>query len=107
MVSKGNLGLSYLFGTSLGLFVRLFGYYLLAPTGLVVTAIGVVTAVILAGSLMLIGYWLRRKEFDDTDSNGSVVRLDLPRARSKPEPAHPVATYWNRLIDSLGVSPLW
>jgi two-component system OmpR family sensor kinase len=66
MVSKRELGVSYFLGLGLGLVVSLLGYLALVGRTSDVVSVGAVSAVVLAGSLPYVGYWLRASDFSDT-----------------------------------------
>jgi two-component system OmpR family sensor kinase len=66
MVSKRELGVSYFLGLGLGLIVSLLGYLTLVGQRSDVVSVGAVSAIVLAGSLPYVGYWLRESDFSDT-----------------------------------------
>jgi signal transduction histidine kinase len=65
MVSKRDLGVSYLLGLGLGLVVSLLGYVLLVDGSLDPGSVGVFTAIGLASSLPYLGHWLERSALSD------------------------------------------
>jgi len=66
MVSKRDLGVSYILGTGLGLIVSLVGYLALVDPAADVFSLGTVTALGFAGSLPPLGFWLRTSDLPDS-----------------------------------------
>lgn len=61
-LTRRDLGIGYLLGTGLGMIASLFGYLVLAGQPVANTVIAVGSAVVLAGSIVYIGYWLYGSE---------------------------------------------
>lgn len=82
MVTRRDLGVGYLLGTGLGLIVSQIGYLLLVSDQTLVVSIGAVSAVLLAGSISFVGYWLLRSDFEGdliwTVATWSAVGLSIP-----------------------------
>lgn len=82
MVSKRDLGVSYLLGLGLGLVASLLWYVLLVDRSLDVGSVGVLTAIGLASSLPYLGYWLKRSDLSDaavwTVARWSAVGIAAP-----------------------------
>lgn len=82
MVSRGDLGLGYLFGSSLGLFVSVTGYYVMVHDQVFITLLGTGTAIVLSGSLAYIGAWLYLNEFETESiwkvAQWSAIGLSVP-----------------------------
>ena len=82
MVTKGDLGLGYLFGSSLGLFVSLTGYYVMVHDQVFVTALGTGTAIVLSSALAYIGAWLYFNDFETEAiwkvAQWSAIGLSIP-----------------------------
>lgn len=64
MTSKHDLGISYFLGLGLGLIVSLLVYLAFLDRSVDVVAVGTLTAVGFAGSLLCVGYWLAQSELD-------------------------------------------
>lgn len=83
-LTKRDLGIGYLLGSGFGLIASIIGHILFINEPFSVTLVGSATAIILAGSLLYVGFWLRGSDLEDdhvwTVAGWSALGLSIPTA---------------------------
>lgn len=82
MLTKRDLGIGYLLGSGFGLMVSIAGRIVLVNEPISVTLIGSATAIILAGSVLYVGFWLKTSDLSAdhvwTVAGWSALGLSIP-----------------------------
>lgn len=83
-LTKRDLGIGYLLGSGFGLIASIIGHVLFIDEPFSVTLVGSATAIILAGSLLYVGLWLKGSDLEDdhvwTVAGWSALGLSIPTA---------------------------
>lgn len=82
MVTKRDLGIGYLLGSGLGLMVSIVGRIVLVNEPIGVSLLGSATAILLAGSVLYVGFWLKTSDLGGehvwTIAAWSALGLSIP-----------------------------